>query len=84
MAKAVSKLSKGRRKLVVLTLGPKESQYLRNLVGGQIKGKKAARVHNTSIREALKSVGVNYVNDPNMRGYVFLKTPAHGPRAAAA
>jgi hypothetical protein len=81
MAKAVSKLSTpGRRKLTVLTMGPKEAQYLRNLVGGQIKGKAAARVHNTSIREALKSVGIKYVNDPNMRGYVFLKSP--GARAA--
>lgn len=77
MAKAISKLSTpGRRKLTVLTLGPKESQYLRNLVGGQIKGKASARVHNTSIREALKSVGLKYINDPSMRGYVFLKTPA--------
>lgn len=84
MAKAISKLSTpGRRKLTVLTLGPKESQYLRNLVGGQIKGKASARVHNTSIREALKSVGLKYVNDPNMRGYVFLRsTPAAGARAA--
>lgn len=84
MAKAISKLSTpGRRKLTILTLGPKESQYLRNLVGGQIKGKAAARVHNTSIREALKSVGLNYVNDPNMRGYVFLRSTAvPGARAA--
>jgi hypothetical protein len=82
MAKAISKLSTpGRRKLTVLTMGPKEAQYLRNLVGGQIKGKAAARTHNTSIREALKSVGLNYVNDPNMRGYVFLRSPA-GARAA--
>jgi hypothetical protein len=84
MAKAVSKLSTpGRRKLTVLTLGPKEAQYLRNLVGGQIKGKAAIRVHNTSIRKALQSAGVNYVNDPSMRGYVFLKAPSvPGARAA--
>ena len=74
MATATTKFSPAGRTLVKLTMGPKEAQYVRDLVGGQIKGKGPRRALNKSVREALQSAGVNYQHNNDLVGYVFIKS----------
>lgn len=83
MAQAISKTSRGGRKLTVLTMGPKESQELRNLLGGNLKGNGASRVHFKAIQKALGTVGYAYQNKPNLKGYVFVSNKVAGSACRA-
>lgn len=83
MAQASTKQSRGGRKLTVLVMGPKESQELRNLLGGNLKGNGAARTHFKAIQKALSTVGYAYQNKPNLKGYVFVSNKVAGAACQA-